>query len=99
MRRWGLLLALAVALSGGAGWAEPPEIPVPEVAELTHEAEAELDEYDLPVASFASAQPIVRLTGAVARRAWRTPADGHTVVSVLAERTVALYDELLREGH
>ena len=43
----------------------------------------DLDEYPLPIAPFGGPSPIRTLKGAVTWRAWRVPADGRSVASVL----------------
>lgn len=57
----------------------------PEGSVETSRIERELDEYPLPVAPFGGEAPTVTLTGAVTWTAWRMPADGQTVTSVVQD--------------
>lgn len=65
--------------------AQAPDLAGPGGSVETVRLEHELDEYPLPVARFGGPAPTVLLTGAVSWTAWRVPAEGRTVTSVMQD--------------
>ncbi len=71
------------ALAAGAALGAAPQISAPEDAHITHERAVDLDDYALPVGSFAAPSAVADLSGKVVRRAWRLPAAKHSVAGVI----------------
>ena len=83
MRLWPIFLSLIGSLVVMPAQAKAPKLGGPDGAVETRSIARDLDEYPLPIAPFGGPSPIRTLKGAVTWRAWRVPADGRSVASVL----------------
>ena len=81
------------AFAAYAALAQAPDLDGPDGAKETSAVTHELDTYALPIAPFGGGTPTLTLSGEVTRRAWRVPAAGQTVASVMQGYRTALSEQ------